>query len=88
MYKIFYTKSAIKDIDKLKSAKLDKKAKNLIELIKENPYQSPPRYEKLVGNLKGAYSRRINIRHRLVYQVYEDKKIIKIISLRSHYEGL
>lgn len=86
MYQILYTKTAQKDIPKLKAAHLDKTAKNLIELIKENPYQTPPTYEKLVGDLKGAYSRRINSKHRLVYQVYEETKQIKIISLWSHYE--
>ncbi len=86
MYKIFYTKTAVKDIPKLKSAHLDKTAKALIEIIKENPYQNPPTYEKLVGNMSGLYSRRINIQHRLVYQVFEEEKSIKIISIWSHYE--
>ena len=85
MYKIVYTKAAVKDIPKLKAAHLDIKAKALIEVIKENPYQKPPRYEKLVGDLEGVYSRRINIRHRLVYEVFESEKIIKIISLWTHY---
>lgn len=85
MYKIVYTKAAVKDIPKLKAAHLDIKAKTLIEIIKENPYQKPPRYEKLVGDLEGLYSRRINIRHRLVYEVFESEKIIKIISLWTHY---
>lgn len=85
MYKIVYTKAAVKDIPKLKAAHLDIKAKALIEVIKENPYQKPPRYEKLVGDLEGLYSRRINIRHRLVYEVFESEKIIKIISLWTHY---
>lgn len=86
MYDIVFTKAALKDIPKLKSAHLDKTAKALIELIKENPYQTPPSYEKLVGDLKGLYSRRINIQHRLVYEVFEDRNVIKIISLWSHYE--
>ena len=86
MYKIFYTKKAIKYIEKIKSAKLEKIAKNLINIIKENPYQNPPSYEKLVGDLKGLYSRRINLRHRLVYEVIEEEKAIKIISLWTHYE--
>ena len=85
MYKIVYTKASVKDIPKLKAAHLDIKAKALIEVIKENPYQKPPRYEKLVGDLEGLYSRRINIRHRLVYEVFESEKIIKIISLWTHY---
>ena len=86
MYKIFYTKTALKDISKLQTVRLDEKAKELIAIIKENPYQIPPSYEKLVGDLKGLYSRRINRQHRLVYEVLEQEKAIKIISLWSHYE--
>lgn len=86
MYSIFYTRKAVQDIPNLKSSKLDKKAKALIEVIKENPFQSPPPYEKLIGDLQGAYSRRINIKHRLVYEVNEQEKTIKIISMWSHYE--
>lgn len=86
MYRIVYTKTATKDIPKLKSAHLDGKAKSLIEIIRENPFQNPPPYEKLVGDLNGAYSRRINVQHRLVYEVYESEKTIKIISLWTHYE--
>lgn len=86
MYKIVYTKRAVNDIKNLKSAKLDKKAKVLIELVKENPFQTPPPYEKLLGDLKGAYSRRINIKHRFVYEVLENEKTIKILSMWSHYE--
>ena len=85
-YKIVYTKQAIKDTKKLQASNLDKKAKELLEIIKQNPFQIPPRYEKLVGDLTGAYSRRINIQHRLVYQVFEDIKTIKIIRLWTHYE--
>lgn len=88
MYNIIYTKTAIKDIPKLKSVHLDKNAKALIDIIKENPFKTPPPYEKLVGDLNGAYSRRINIKNRLVYQVLEDEKIVKIISLWSHYERI
>lgn len=85
-YKIVYFKKVIKDIPKLKKVGLSNKVKNLIEVIKENPYKIPPPYEKLVGDLQGAYSRRINLQHRLVYQVLEDEKIIKILSVWSHYE--
>ena len=85
MYNIVYTKKAINDIPKLKSVKLDIKAKALIEIIKENPYKTPPTYEKLMGDLTGAYSRRINIKHRLVYEVLEEEKTVKIISLWTHY---
>ena len=86
MYSIVYTKKATNDIPKLKAAKLESKAKALIDLIRNNPYQTPPSYEKLHGDLQGVYSRRINIKHRLVYEVYEDARTVKIISLWSHYE--
>lgn len=86
MYKVEFHKRALKDIEKLKENKLESKAKKLVEIIKENPFQNPPPYEKLVGNLEGLISRRINIQHRLIYQVLEDKKVIRIISLWSHYE--
>jgi len=86
VYKIVYTKTAVKDIPKLKSAHLDTKAKALIEVIRVNPYQTPPSYEKLVGDLQGLYSRRINSQHRLVYEVFEEEQTIKIVSLWTHYE--
>ena len=86
MYKVEFHKRALKDIEKLKENKLESKAKRLVEIIKENPFQNPSPYEKLVGNLEGFISRRINIQHRLIYQVLEDKKVIRIISLWSHYE--
>ena len=86
MYKIMYTKTAIKDIPNLKSAHLDKNTKALIDIIRENPFKMPPPYEKLVGDLQGLFSRRINIKHRLVYEVLEEDKIVKIISLWTHYE--
>lgn len=85
MYSIFYTPEAKKAIPMLKVAHLGEKVKKLIDIIRENPYKNPPPYEKLVGDLSGAYSRRINIKHRLVYEVYEDEKKIKIISLWTHY---
>ena len=86
MYRIIVSKQALKDFPNLTSAGLDKKAKALIELLNENPYQNPPAYEKLVGDLDGLYSRRINIKHRLVYQVNEESKTVKIVSAWSHYE--
>jgi len=86
LYKIVYTKTAVKDIPKLKAAHLDNKAKALIEVIRVNPYQSPPSYEKLVGDMQGLYSRRINVQHRLVYEVLEEMNTIKIVSLWTHYE--
>lgn len=87
-YKVVYTKNAAKDISNLKAANLSNKAQNLIGLIKENPFQNPPPYEKLLGNLSGLYSRRINIQHKLVYEVLEDIKTVKIISMWSHYENI
>ncbi|RXJ69334.1 Txe/YoeB family addiction module toxin [Halarcobacter ebronensis] len=84
-YKILYSKLALKDAKKLTSANLDKKAKELIEIIKKDPFQNPPPYEKLVGNLNGSYSKRINIQHRLVYEVREADKVIRISRMESHY---
>ena len=86
MYNIVYTKAAQKAIPMLKAANIDERVKRLIEVIKNNPYQNPPPFEKLTGDMKGAYSRRINIQHRLVYQVYEEEKIVKIVSMWTHYE--
>ena len=83
---VVYTKEAAKDIPCLRAAHLDEKAKKLIELLKEDSFQTPPPCEKLLGDLFGAYSRRINVKHRLVYQVYEKEKVVKIVSLWSHYE--
>ncbi len=97
MYKVVFTKQALKDLDNLKKANISKKAKSLVDLIRENPYQNPPRYEKLVGKLDGILSRRINIQHRLVYQVYEDpftengnyyQGTIKIIRMWTHYDNV
>ena len=85
-WELVYTKQAQKDAKKLSASGLKKKAQALLEVIKENPYQNPPPYEKLVGDLSGAYSRRINIQHRLVYQVYEEEHVIKVIRLWTHYE--
>jgi len=85
-YKILYSKIALKDAKKLSSTNLDKKAKELIDIIRKNPFQNPPPYEKLVGNLAGAYSRRINIQHRLVYEVREVDKVVRILRMWSHYE--
>ena len=86
MYKVVYTKTAAKDVPKLKSAHRDETARARIEIIRVDPFQNPPPYEKLVGDLNGAYSRRINIQHRLVYQVYEKEQTVKILSLWTHYE--
>ena len=88
MYKIEYHKRSLNDIIKLKVNNLDKKTKKLIEVLKENPFQNPPPYEKLTGDLKGLYSRRINIQHRLVYKVNEQENKIQILSMWTHYENL
>lgn len=85
-WKVVFTKQAKKDAKKLVSAGLKPKAEMLIKTIKENPYQNPPSYEKLVGDLSGAYSRRINIQHRIVYQIFEEQKVVKVIRLWTHYE--
>lgn len=77
---------AQKDAKKIKRAGLQSRVENLLSVIQENPFQNPPSYEKLIGDLSGAYSRRINIQHRLVYQVLTDKKIVKIIRMWTHYE--
>ena len=84
-YKILYSKLAQKDAKKLFATNLQNKAKELIETIKKDPFQNPPPYEKLVGNLSGAYSRRINIQHRLVYEVREEDKVLRILRMWSHY---
>ena len=81
-----FTKQAQKDAKKLSSAGLRPKAEALLEVLRKNPFQPPPPYEKLVGDLAGAYSRRINIQHRLVYQVLTEIKTVKVIRLWTHYE--
>lgn len=88
MYTIQYNKNVLKEIQKLKENKLAEKAHKLIEIIKINPYQMPPPYEKLVGDLESYYSRRINLQHRLVYQVIEEEKKVRILSAWSHYENM
>ena len=86
MWRVLFTKRALKDAKKLSAAGLRPKAEKLLDILSENPYQTPPPFEKLVGDLSGAYSRRINIQHRLVYQVLLDEKAVKIIRLWTHYE--
>jgi len=85
-WQLLYTKQAQKDARKLASSGLKDKAKKLLQVIESNPYQNPPPYEKLVGDLSGAYSRRINIQHRLVYEVLEEQKIVKVLRMWTHYE--
>ena len=88
MYKIVYTKDSIKDIEKLKGANLNKKVLALIEIIKNNPFQTPPPYEKLVGDLQGLYSRRINRQHRIVYEVDKENNEIHILRMWTHYDKI
>ncbi|MBQ8798350.1 MAG: Txe/YoeB family addiction module toxin [Lachnospiraceae bacterium] len=97
MYRVVFTKQALKDLENLKKSGISNKAKMLVDVIKENPYQNPPSFEKLVGNLEGILSRRINIQHRLVYQVYAEPVVIdgveyegtvKIIRMWTYYDGL
>jgi len=85
-WELLYTKHAQKDAQRLSAAGLKEKAQALLLVVRENPFQNPPPDEKLVGDLSGAYSRRINIQHRLVYQVLEDHTVVKVLRMWSHYE--
>ncbi len=86
VWKVVFTKQALKDAKKINSAGLKEKAENILSILQQNPFQNPPSYEKLVGDLSGAFSRRINIQHRMVYQVYEKEKTVKVIRMWTHYE--
>jgi toxin YoeB len=86
MWRVVFTKQAQKDAKKLTAAGLRSRAEILIEILRENPYNTSPPFEKLLGDLSGAFSRRINIKHRLVYQIIEDQKVVKIIRMWTHYE--
>ena len=85
-WKIVYTRQAQTDARKIAAAGLRPKAEKLLEVLSRNPYQTPPTFEKLVGDLSGAYSRRINIQHRLVYQILEDIRTVKVIRMWTHFE--
>lgn len=85
-WRVVFTRQAQKDARNLASSGLKEKAKTLLSALAENPFQSPPPYEKLVGDLAGAYSRRINIQHRLVYQVLEGERTVKVLRMWAHYE--
>jgi len=85
-WRLVFTKQAQKDAKKISQAGLRDKAELLLDMLRENPFKTPPPFEKLVGDLFGAYSRRINIQHRLVYQVLEDTKTVKVIRMWTHYE--
>jgi Txe/YoeB family toxin of toxin-antitoxin system len=85
-WQVVFTKQAQKDAKRISAAGLRRRAEELLAVLAANPYRSPPRYEKLVGDLSGAYSRRINIRHRLVYQILDDLKAVKVLRMWTHYE--
>lgn len=86
IWRLLFTKQAQKDAKKIAHSGLRAQTERILEILKENPYKNPPSYEKLTGDLSGAYSRRINIQHRLVYQVMEDIKTVKVIRMWTHYE--
>jgi toxin YoeB len=86
MWQLVFTKQAQKDAKKIARSGLKPNTERLLQILKEDPYRSPPTYEKLLGDLSGAYSRRINIQHRLVYQVLDEIKTVKIIRMWTHYE--
>lgn len=86
MWEIILSKKAQEDLDKLTKIGLFDKSKELVAILRDNPFLNPPYYEKLVGNLKGCYSRRINIKHRLVYRVIKETKTVEILRMWSHYE--
>jgi len=83
---LVFTKLAQKDAKKLAAAGLKNKTQNLLDVVRANPFRNPPPYEKLIGDLAGAHSRRINIQHRLVYQVLEEQRIVKVLRMWTHYE--
>lgn len=85
-WRVVFTKQAQKDAKKLARSGLKPQAEKLLKILVQNPYRSPPPYEKLIGDLSGACSRRINIQHRLVYQVLEDIRTVKVIRMWTHYE--
>ncbi len=86
IWKVVYTKQTQKDAKKLSRSGLKSKAEEIINILKTNPYQSPPSYEKLVGDLSGAYSRRLNIQHRIVYQIINADQVVKVFRMWTHYE--
>lgn len=86
MWRVVFTKQARKDANKISESSLRSKAEKLIDILRKNPYQAPSPFEKLIGDLTGAYSRRINIQHRLVYQIVDDEKVVKVIRMWTYYE--
>ena len=85
-WRVVFTKQAQKDAKKIAATNLRPRAEALLELLCEDPYRTPPPFEKLVGDLSGAYSRRINVQHRLVYQVYDEERVVKVLRMWTHYE--
>lgn len=85
-WRVVFTRQAQKDAKRLSSAGLRPKAEALIDILRQDPYQSPPPFEKLLGDLSGAYSRRINIQHRIIYQILDERRIVKVIRMWTHYE--
>ena len=86
MWRVVYTKQALKDAKKISAAGLRANAETLLDILRNNPYQTPPPFEKLIGDLSVAYSRRVNIQHRLVYQIIDDERTVKVIRMWAHYE--
>ena len=85
-WQVVYAKHALKDAKKLSAAGLRGKAQELLDVLAEDPFQNPPPYEKLVGDLEGAYSRRINIQHRMVYEVFKKERVVRVLRMWTHYE--
>ena len=85
-YRVVYARQAIKDAKKMKNTPLAAKAKKLLEILEKDPFQNPPPFEKLLGDLDGAYSRRINLQHRLVYQVFKKEDTVRVLRMWTHYE--
>lgn len=85
-WRVVFTKKAQKDAKKINALGLKPKAEKLLDILRDNPYQTPPPFEKLLGDLSGAFSRRINIQHRLIYQILDDEKVVKVIRMWTHYE--
>lgn len=85
-WKVVFTKQAKRDAVKIAAAGLKPQLQRLLRILQQNPYHTPPRFEKLLGDLRGAFSRRINLQHRLVYQVLDDEKVVKILRMWTHYE--
>ncbi len=86
MWEVVYTKQADKDSKKIDACGLKERVQDLIEILEEDPFKNPPSYQKLLGDLSGAYSRRINIQHRLIYQVFEKEHVVRVLRMWTHYE--